>query len=190
MFDYNTHVKPFSSNFNLIKIENDDIKKIDQFIKEVRIAKKSEKHHEVDNRSLYQRFFTGTLGELALEKFLGVEGIVDWTVGNSEEYSRSDLKGIGLDIGIKTVRYDSFPIIFKKNFKDQIIMIRWKSNYVYICGLAKRNILNKYQSDELIKDSKLRERGTKTGFYGFEHLVQFKDLDDLKSIGKKIYKIL
>jgi hypothetical protein len=181
MFDYNTHVKPFSSNFSLIKIENDEIKRIDEFIKKIRNEKKNESHHKIDDRSFYQRFFTGTLGELALEKFLGIEGIVDWTVGDSADYNRSDLKKIGLDVGVKTVRYGSFPIIFKKNFKDQIIMIRWKNNYVYICGIAKKNILNQYQSEELIKDSKLRDRGTKTGFYGFEHLIQFKDLNELKN---------
>jgi hypothetical protein len=189
MFDYSTHVKPFSSNFALMKIENVDIKRIDDFIKRIRSEKKNEDHHKIDDRSFYQRFFTGTLGELALEKFLGIEGIVDWTVGDSVDYSRSDLKRIGLDVGVKTVRYGSFPIIFKKNFKDQIIMIRWKSNYVYICGLAKRNVLNKYQSDELINDNKLRERGIKTGFHGFEHLIQFKNLDELKSISKQVYTL-
>jgi hypothetical protein len=162
----------------------EDIKRIDHFIKDIKLIKPSENHHKSDNSSLYQRFFTGTLGELALEKFLGVDGIVNWDVGDSKDFHKSDLKRIGLSVGIKTVRYGQFPVIFKKNYNHEIIMIRWQSRYVYVCGLAKKEILNKYQSDDLIVDPKLKERGTKTGFYGFEHLLPIGNLDNLKQISK------
>ena len=182
--NYDNFIKPYSSNFKLIKIDLEDIKKIDRFIKEIKRVKPSENNHKIDNSSLYQRFFTGTLGELALEKFLGVEGIVNWDVGDSKDFHKSDLKRIGLSVGIKTVRYGQFPVIFKKNYNHEIIMIRWQSRYVYVCGLAKKEILNKYQSDDLIVDPKLKERGTKTGFYGFEHLLPINNLENLKQISK------
>jgi hypothetical protein len=55
---------------------------------------------------------------------------------------------------------------------------------VYICGVATVDVLNKYQSIELIKNSKLKARGTKTGFYGFNKLKKFSTLEDLKTITK------
>ena len=185
-YTYENFIKPYSSNFKLVKIEMEDIKKIDNLIKGLRKAKSSEEHHKIDNTSFYQRFFTGTLGELALEKFLGVTGIVNWNVGDSKEFNKSDLKNIGINAGIKTVRYGQFPVVFKKNYNDEIIMIRWQSRYVYICGLANKKILNEYQSDDLIVDPKLKERGTKAGFYGFEHLKIFNNLEELKKISSII----
>jgi len=45
-------------------------------------------------------------------------------------------------------------------------------------------VLNKYQSVDLIRDPKLRNKGTKSAFYGFEHLLHFKDIDELKELIK------
>lgn len=181
-YTYDNFVKPYSSNFHLIEIEQDKIKLIDEFIKNIREVKKKENHHQIDSNAFYQRFFTGTLGELALEKFFKIDGIVNWEVGESNSFHKSDLRSLNLNIGIKTVKYGQFPIIFKKSYNDEIIMIRWKNRFVYICGLARKDILNKYQSDELIIDPKLKSRGTKTGFYGFEHLLHFNDLNHLKEL--------
>ena len=61
-------------------------------------------------------------------------------------------------------------------------MIRWRSNFIYICGLAKKDVLKKYQSIDLIKDDRLRLKSTKTGFYGFNKLKYFFTLNELKSL--------
>lgn len=180
MISYESHVKPFSKDFILIKIEKDQIARIEKFVRELIKVKKLETHHQIDKSSHYKRFYTGTLGEVALENLFGVKGIVDWSIGNSSTYHKPDLKGIGLNVGVKTVEYGLFPIVFKDSYSDEIIMIRWKDNYVYVCGLAKKDILNKYQSFDLIKDEGLKLKGTKTGFYGFEHLNHFKNLKELK----------
>ena len=181
-YTYETHVKPFSKHFSLIKFSNAELEKINKFVLAVINEKKKESHHKKDNRSTYKRFFTGTLGELALEKYLGIEGIVDWSVGDSKKYHRPDLNNIGINAGIKTVEYGLFPIIFKKSHSPEIINISWKSKYVYICGLATVDILSNYQSIDLIKDERLRKRGTKTGFYGFEYLQKFEHLEGLKEL--------
>jgi hypothetical protein len=182
---YKTHIKPFSNRFSLIKFSNIELERINRFVLSVIDEKKKESHHKIDNRSEYKRFFTGTLGELALEKYLGIDGIVDWSVGNSKKYHKPDLSNIGIRAGIKTVEYGLFPIIFKKSHTPEIINISWKSKYVYMCGLATVDILNNHQSIDLIKDERLRKRGTKTGFYGFEYLHQFKHLEELKELLKK-----
>ena len=120
---------------------------------------------------------------MAIEKFLGVSGIIDWTIGDSKKYHKPDLGGIGIKMGIKTVDYGLFPIIFKQSYSPEIINISWKNKYVYVCGIASVKVLNDYQSVDLIKDTRLRDKGTKTGFCGFEHLKPLNSLDKLKKFG-------
>jgi len=172
MKTYKSHIHPFSENFKLIRLTDQELSRIDVFTQEVIQKKKTEQHHQIDNGSHYKRFFTGTMGELALEKYLGVTGIVDWTVGDSSFYHKPDLSSIGLNVGVKTVQYGLFPIIFKKSYSPEVIMIRWKKRHIYICGIATAKTLNAYQDDDLIKSPGLKAKGTKTGFYGFHELEQ------------------
>lgn len=178
-YNYSNHVKPYSSQFVKVELDAKDIKKAEDFAKQIIISKSKESHHKLDFRSEYKRFYTGTIGELALESYLGIKGIVDWEIGDSSRFHTPDLSGIGIKAGIKTVSYGLFPVVFKNSYSPQIINITWKSKVVYICGLATIKVLNRYQSEELIRDPKLRARGTKTGFYGFKHLRTFRNLEDL-----------
>ena len=70
-----------------------------------------------------------------------------------------------------------YPIIFKTNDYPQIICISSNrdKHLVAVCGIATQDILNKFQTDELVKSENLLKRGTKTCFYGFEHLIFLKD---------------
>lgn len=179
MITYETHIKPYAANFVRIEVDQPSIRKINDFVNDVIVQKKKEAHHLIDEQSHFKRYYTGTLGEVAMEIFLGVSGIVDWTIGSSADYNVPDMKKIGINAGIKTVNYGSFPVIFKNSFSSEIMMIRWKERHVYICGLATKEILNQYQSDELILDRKLRKRGTKSGFHGFEHLKTFSSKEEL-----------
>lgn|SRR5690625_1444935 len=188
MITYDTHVKPFGKNFQLVEIDPLTINRIDEFAKSIINEKQKESHHQMDNKAHYKRYYTGTLGEAALEKYLNVTGIIDWSIGHSIKYHQPDLKGIGINAGIKTVDYGLFPVVFKKSFSSEVIMIRWKERFVYICGLATPDIIHKYQSLDLIKDPRLRNRGVKTGFYGFEHLKKFNNIDELKALTQKSKK--
>jgi hypothetical protein len=181
--NYETHIKPFSGNFIKVKIDKISYTKAENFVKELVVAKSKESHHKIDNDSTYKRFLTGTLGELALEKLLSTEGIVDWEIGDSVKYHSPDLKSIGLKVGVKSVNYGLFPIIFNKSYSPEIINIVYK-NYVYVCGVATVDVLNTYQSTDLIKSPKLKSRGTKTGFYGFDKLKTFNTLEELNVIVK------
>lgn len=182
LINYDTHIKPYSSTFQLVKLTNEELTKIDAFVTKVIQRKVYESHHLIDNKSEYKRFFTGTIGECAIEKLLGISGIVDWSVGDSKKYHIPDLSGIGIKVGIKTVEYGLFPIIFKQSYSPEIINISWKGKYVYVCGIASVDILNSYQSFDLIMNKELRDKGTKTGFHGFEKLKPFKSLEELKSL--------
>ena len=105
--------------------------------------------------------------------------IIDWSIGNSDFYNNPDIPGY--KVGIKTVERNKYPIIFKNNMYPQIICIKsiQCDNLVFVCGLATKEVLNEYQDDNLILDENLRKRGTKTGFYGFSHLLPVRSLDDL-----------
>ncbi len=169
-----------------IKIDIDDAfqKRITSFVEELIEAKKKEDHHKRDNQKEIKRFSTGYLGEAALEKLFDMP-IIDWTIGDSSAYHVPDIPGYS--VGIKTVEYGKFPIIFKKNFYPQIICVSDPKNYgtVLVCGLATQDVLNKYQSDDLILDPRLRARGTKTGFYGFEYLQHIESLADIEQFKKE-----
>jgi hypothetical protein len=185
MYTYDSHIKPFSKQFKRIRVSKQKISKIEDLVQRIVEEKQKESHHQIDYKSTYKRFYTGLLGEAALEEYLGVEGIIDWSVGASAAYHQPDLKSIGLKVGVKTVEYGLFPVVFKKSYSPQIINISWKKEYVYICGLATPEILQQYQSIDLIKDTRLRARGTKTGFYGFEYLKSFDSIEDLKHLIEK-----
>ncbi|HEL1618272.1 TPA: hypothetical protein ACGO92_001732 [Streptococcus suis] len=173
--DYDKNVSAFAEKFIRIKIPDDKIRKITSLVNKIIERKKHEKHHQKDPYKEKQRFTTGFLGEAALEILLGIN-IIDDTIGHSSDYHRPDIPGY--KVGIKSVEFGNYPIIFKNNWYPQIICIVYK-NYVYVCGLATSQILNTYQSEEYIKSPYLRQRKTKTGFYGFEHLIPIQSLADL-----------
>ena len=180
----NTVVK-CKPNMIYVKLSPEILKKIDNFVREVIKAKEIEQHHVVDNSQEYKRFFTGMMGECAVEQLFGVQ-FVDWTIGDSSYYNSADLRALNINVGIKTVEMYKFPIIHKRSEKPEIICIKRTDDTVIICGLATCDVLNTYQDDSLVLSPKLRARGTKTGFYGFEHLKPITSLEDLKPYQKYI----
>lgn len=165
----------------VVKVEIDEQKqeKIYKFVTELVQAKAKEQHHKQDNRKEFKRFFTGFMGEAALEELLDIP-IIDWSIGDSSKYHVPDIPGY--KVGVKTVEYGKYPIIFKNNWYPQIFCVLdpQEKGTVYVCGLGTKDVLNAYQSDDLILDPRLRSRGTKTGFNGFRHLLPVRSLEDLE----------
>ena len=188
MRSYKYNVNPYSSNFVLIELHDHEVQRIDEFCERVIQHKEKESHYKVDYGSMYKRFYTGTAGELALEKLLDIQGIVNWTVGLSKDYNTPDLADVDLNVGVKTVGFGVFPLVRKESTHPQIICILWKKKWVYVCGIASVNTLNTYQDDKLILDDRLRCRGVKSGFYGFKHLKPFKNINELKNIANEFKK--
>lgn len=176
---YEDLVTKYSRNFVPVVIPQDTIKKIEWLAVYVMSKKLDEGHHIVDDNKEYKRFYNGFMGEAAVEILLGVN-IIDWSVGDSSKYNHPDIES--LNVGIKTVERGKFPIIFKENKYSQIICIKSdkRDDVVFVCGLATPDILNRYQSDTVIWDKKLRDRGVKTGFYGFSALKKVKSVEDIK----------
>lgn len=179
VYDYDEYVSKHSDKFARILLDEETISSINDLAKIISQEKLQEKHHAFDCHNELKRFTTGMLGEAAVEKLLGLR-IREWKIGgDSRDYHHPDIKRY--NVGIKTVEYGKFPIIFIHNTYPQIICIKSKvyDNLIFVCGLATKEILNTYQDTELILDRNLKKRGTKTGFYGFEYLKPIYTLDDL-----------
>lgn len=168
-------------NMVYISLTDQELDTIDIFVHKVIERKKSEGHHQIDGSQEYKRFFTGTMGEFAIEKFFNVK-FIDWSIGNSDDYNRADLLSIGLNVGIKTVEMFKHPIVHKTPHRPELINIRRNRNTIILCGLATIPVLQKYQDDSLILSPLLKSRGTKTGFYGFDHLIKINSLNELKHL--------
>lgn len=164
-------------NFIRVLLTDEEMRKTHELACSIVEAKKTEQHHIIDGDKEIKRFWTGLKGEMAVEKLLGIK-IIEWEAGLSNKYNHSDIKE--LNIGIKTVEKYKFPTVFKKNYYPQIICIvdDRMPNLVFVCGIASKENLNTFQDDDLILDPKLRARGTKTGWYGFESL---EPIDSLKT---------
>lgn len=177
--DYQKDVVRFKDNYKGIVIPPEKIDRIKDFAEQLVKQKQNESHHLSDNGQELKRKITGLMGEAALERLLGIE-IIDWTLGNSNSYHNPDIPGY--NVGIKTVERDKYPVIFKRNRYPQIICVKNKirDDVVFVCGLATAEVLNRYQDIDLILSPKLKARGTKTGFYGFEHLTPVTSLADLE----------
>lgn len=162
----------------IIKLTEDNSKKLDDFVKNVMVKKKNESHHVVDSFNEAKRWRTGTGGELALSQFIGKE-FVDLTIGDSTDYHVPDLSSIGLNVGIKTVELGKYPVIFKQSEKPEIIIIRLDDEKFCILGVVTPEDLNKYQSDDEILSPSLKARGTKTAFVGLFKIKPFSNYEEL-----------
>ncbi len=181
--DFETIFKRNKNKFTLINIEKKEVEKVTKFVTELILKKEIEPHHKIDPNQEFKRFFTGFLGELSLEKLLGVQ-FIDWEIGNSVRFNIADLNCLNLNVGIKTVEYGKFPIIHKKVIRPEIINVKLTDSQIYVCGFASIQVLKNYQDDKLILSPALRRKGTKTGFFGFDELIPFQDIDELRNISK------
>jgi len=158
-----------------------DTHKLDFFVSQIIKKKTSESHHTIDSFNEAKRWRTGIGGELALEQLIN-EPFVDLTIGDSKDYHTPDLLKLGLSVGIKTVEYGKYPVIFKNSKKPEIIILKLSENSYSILGLATVEVLNTHQDDNQILSPALRARGTKTGFVGLHKLKQFNSIDELKKL--------
>ena len=158
-----------------IQFTQEELNQILNLAQQIATSKINEKHHVRDCHNEVKRFFTGLIGERAVEKLFNIR-IIDWSVGNSNKYDMPDIPGY--TVGIKTVEKGKFPIIPKNNKYAQIICIyNPDTKTVNICGLATTLTLNKYQNDDLILYPALRQRNVKTGFYGFHMLIPLHNVN-------------
>ncbi len=193
-YTFQKYVTPYVRNYKRIKLNKEGIEKINSFAGSHCDAKSRESQYKSDGKQMLKRFNTGRFCELACEQYLGIK-IIDWTIGASARYNVPDIiindlrfKYGHLKCGIKGVGYNKgkskFPIISKNNTYPQIICVinEDRGNEVFICGVASPLVLNQFQNDYLVRSKECRDKGYKTGFYGFSELKQFNSVDDLSSL--------
>lgn len=185
--EYKRLIVPFDQDKPRIIIDDDKIVEIKNLVNKIVNAKLSETHHKYDHGSEYKRFYTGLLGEAAMEKYLGIN-IIDKTVGDSKKYNVADLSSIGLNIGIKTVEIWKFPIVHKVVERPELINVRRDDKTVVFFGYATKQVLRNFQNDNFILSNALRARGTKSAFWGFSELIPIKTIDELIQIYNKYDK--
>ncbi|MFW5891404.1 MAG: hypothetical protein ACOCUI_04215, partial [bacterium] len=151
-----------------VKLTEKEQKKIYKTVLDIIKAKGKEKGYNYDNKKMKTRFYTGLAGEMAVQKLIKKE-FIDLTVGNSNYYNHADLKKVGINVGVKTIKYGNFPVIHNNAKRPEIICMITGVDTVYILGLATKDVLNKYQDDKYILSPWLRKKGTKTCFYGFDY---------------------
>jgi len=64
---YKALVASFSKNKPIMIVDDNKLLEIDALVKSIIKAKLSEAHHKRDNGSEYKRFYTGFLGEAAMD---------------------------------------------------------------------------------------------------------------------------
>ena len=175
---FNELVLPYEKKFRKVIVPEEKIQKIKLFTKQLISAKKNEDHHMRDPFQEEKRWFTGISGEAACEQLLDLE-IIDWSIGASSKFHISDLKNEGYDLGVKTVEWGKFHVIFKVSRSPQIIVFKISDTEFRICGIADIQCLNSNQDLNLILSPYLRSRGSKTAFTGYEELKHISCLDDL-----------
>lgn len=177
-----------SCETNQIEIELDfnTLSKIDEFVKKIIQQKILESGHQKDNKNEYKRFFTGFMGECAIEKLFEVD-FIDWTIGPSQKYNFADLQKLGINVGVKTVEYGKFPVVHVEPLRPELICIEKNSNTIILCGLASKNVLRACQSREYILSKNLQKKTSKSCFVGFDKLIKITSLEDLKKELEEIY---
>lgn len=153
--------------------------------------KKGQSNFKIDNMNIEKRFMTGAIAELAVEKVTGLK-FADLEIRHdkteSKFHDRPDLESVGFNLGVKACDMYQLPLIKAYNKYDQVICIRENKSTVYICGIAKADVLNKYQSEDYVLSKTLRDfneekrkkggyatKYIKTAFYGFDYLSDFND---------------
>jgi len=139
--------------------------------------------------SLQYGFDSGYQAEFGVQKCLKIN-FIDWSIRTDkklQDYNFADLKNIGLDIGVKTRRYGKFPLVSINPTTPEIITVEIVNSEleqieIYICGYATVECLKKYSNKNFSDPPDAV--GKKMLFFGYEHLLPFKTIDDLKNLLK------
>ena len=184
--EYRKRVLPYLDGKPFITVKQDTLENLIQLVDEIVKVKTKESHHKVDGEKEFKRFYTGLLGEAALEQFFGIP-IINWSVGDSVQYKNSDLLKAGYDVGVKTSELWKFPLVAKDISRPQMIAVRVDERTIAIAGYAPVALLRARQIGKFVLHAGARQR--KGGFYGFSDLDAVKNKACLDSLVPERYKV-
>lgn len=169
--------------FNPVMLSGKEIIRVRDIEACIAAGKPYEDTYQYDGRNISERCLTGGLGERSFEIYMGWEKgkVLDPRVGSNRDFHHADIGDLG--VGVKAARIGLCPMVpispkDGERSTSQVICIVGKHSYrmkfpeyerVWILGLATPEVLQRYSDVRLIENSEGR-RGTKHGFWGFEHL--------------------
>ena len=150
-----------------IDITKEDMDKVISFSKEMEEKKPDEPNYKTDNKNIFQRNLSGKLGEIAIEKYLGIQ-FVDFSIGESKDYNIPDI--YTYELGVKTARLSTgiiYAPVQPKN--DEIVCIYDEDkSKVYIMGILNKELVDKYGERSLLPPS---VSAYKTGYARYDELI-------------------
>lgn len=156
-----------------IHLCENEVQEMRDLAKAIAIAKLDTPWYGNDMMAIVNRYCRGLLGELAVEKWLGIP-VVE-RVADKYTHNHPDIKIIGW--GVKTYRTDLPPLVEKKQKYPQIIcrcddtVKDCKEATVYIEGIATPQLIMNNLDDEQIQDPAVRRKGYKSAFVGLDKLI-------------------
>jgi hypothetical protein len=190
---YRNIIEPNLQSFIRVEFTKQELLPIIELTKKVAEEKLKEKNYKIDGFGLHKRFMSGFISELAIERLLGIN-IIDYEQVENKTHSKyfntPDLQNAGFNVGVKSAEYGKVPLIPTHNTYSQIICIRDTPKSVLVCGIATPEVLNDFQTEDLIlapslkriNEDKRRQgniKNIKTGFYGFNHLLNINTIQSL-----------
>ena len=176
-FVWAEHQEKFG-NFQIVELTDEEVKKAKQFsidIENEKLNVQKETHFRRDSRTLEGRFYTGILGEMAVLKFMGFGAEkADMALGNAKDFAVPDLRGVGLKVGVKTVRQfnnygeRSTQLVNDNLNEPQIFCEKIDDHHIAICGYLDNKTILENSSKIYVNDK--NAAGRKSGFYGLDKL--------------------
>lgn len=168
-----------------IFLNKDEVSHIKDLAKDCMIAKLTGKtkncfNYKQEAAGLYERWIRGFAGEMACEKLLNTE-IIEW-VADDQSHEHPDI--LSINVGVKTARTCDCHLLEKIQTYPQILCIcdfngKTEEGYVWILGLATPEVMMSHQDDELILSRKVYAAGYKTGFWGYDNLLDISNCHSL-----------
>lgn len=165
-----------------IHLNEQEVNEMRQLAKDIAFQKMQLGYYQQDLAVLVNRYMRGLLGELAVEKWLGIP-VVE-RVADQESHNHPDIQLIGW--GVKSYRSDMPPLIEKKQTYPQIFvrcdnnMIKDKEADCYITGFATPKLMMDNLDDNQVQDWHVKKKGYKSAFTGIDKLFpitpQLKEL--------------
>lgn len=178
---FDLYAKPHLLGQPTIRLHDDDRRRVAHAALEI-AEKRANSHgtYVTDSEKLFSRFYHGMLGELVLERHLGVTGILDLT-SDKISYDHPDLQAIGVNCGVKTSLVPLLPIYKRSKPENQVLVFLSKGLEAgKVAGYASAEVMAQHVDDSLVMMDSAREH--KTCFVGIKHCQTFKTLCELRCL--------
>jgi hypothetical protein len=179
---YENSVLPYMERFNVIDLSPQKQNQVATFLRELyRDYLITRNIQQSEKPEMWAYMKLKLAGEAALEQHMGSEFIQY----QPDQYGLYRSKGIDNNaIYTKVFSMDEFPVIYQRNTAPMVFIMHLTKAQFLICGAAGPQKLNSFQDVSLVPPS-IENRANRTGFYGFDELRQFTDINSLRALFRR-----